>query len=107
MLLVCCLSDSEMVPVAPVTTGITYAVTFHTRCISIIRSLYFKILSSSFLIVFLSPGIATSIDKHFPFLIITDCVVLCCVVLCCVVLGCVVLCCVRLCCVVLGCVVLC
>jgi hypothetical protein len=31
------------------------------RCISIVRSLYFKIFSASFLITFLSPEIATAI----------------------------------------------
>jgi hypothetical protein len=35
------LNDVEMVPVAPVVTGITLALTFHMRCISIVRSLYF------------------------------------------------------------------
>ena len=44
MLLRYCLSDSEMVPVAPI-TGITFAFTFHMRWISITRSLYFKIFS--------------------------------------------------------------
>jgi hypothetical protein len=33
----------EMVLVAPIITGITLAFTFHIRCISIVRSLYFKI----------------------------------------------------------------
>src|SRR5215469_7441195 len=46
------LNDFEMVPVAPITTGITLAFTFHMRCISIVRSLYFKIFSASFLITF-------------------------------------------------------
>jgi len=35
------------------------------RCISIVRSLYFKIFSASFLITFLSPGIATSINRRY------------------------------------------
>jgi hypothetical protein len=39
------------------------------RCISIVRSLYFKIFSSSFLITFLSLEIATSIYMHVPFLL--------------------------------------
>ena len=34
-----------MVPVAPIFTGITLVFTFHMRCISIVRSLYFKIFS--------------------------------------------------------------
>jgi hypothetical protein len=42
------LNDLEMVPVAPVITGITLAFTFHVRCISIVRSSYFKIFSASF-----------------------------------------------------------
>ena len=32
-----------MVPVAPIITGITFVFTFHMRCISIVRSLYFRI----------------------------------------------------------------
>ena len=49
------LNDYEMVPVAPIITGITLVFTFHMRCISIVRSLYFQIFSASFLISFLSP----------------------------------------------------
>jgi len=44
------LNDLEMVPVAPVITGITFVFIFHMRCISIVRSLYFKIFSASFFI---------------------------------------------------------
>src|SRR5215469_16434446 len=66
MLLAYFLNDFEMVPVAPITIGITLPFTFHMRCISIMRSLYFKISSASFLITFLSPGIATSINIHVP-----------------------------------------
>jgi len=47
------LNDLEMVPVAPIITGITLVFTFHMRCISIVRSLYFKIFSASFLITLL------------------------------------------------------
>ena len=61
------LNDFEMVPVAPIFTGITFVLTFHMRCISIVRSLYFRILSASFLITFLSLEIATSINVHVPF----------------------------------------
>ena len=57
----------EIVPVAPITTGITFVFTFHMRCISIVRSLYFRIFSASFLITFLSPKIATSVNTHVPF----------------------------------------
>jgi len=67
MLLRYCLSDFETFPVAPVITGIIFGFTFHVRCISIVRSLYFKIFSASFLSAFLSPHIAVSIDTHIPF----------------------------------------
>jgi len=40
------LNDLEMVPVAPIITGITLVFTFHMRCSSVVRSLYFKILSA-------------------------------------------------------------
>ena len=56
MLLTYFLNDSEIVPVAPVITGITFVYTFHMRCIYIVRSLYFRIFSASFLITFLSPA---------------------------------------------------
>ena len=56
-----------IVPVAPIITGITFVFTFHMRCISIVRSLYFRIFSASFLNTFLSPEIATSINTHVPF----------------------------------------
>jgi hypothetical protein len=42
------LNDFELVPVAPIITGITLVFTYHIRCISIVRSLYFKIFSASF-----------------------------------------------------------
>ena len=61
------LNDLEMVPVAPIITGITLVFTFHMHCISIARSLYFKIFSASFLITFLFHGIATSINMHVLF----------------------------------------
>ena len=67
MLLTYFLNDSEIVPVAPFVTGITFVFTFHMRCISVVRYLYFRILSASFLITFLSPEIATSIYIHVPF----------------------------------------
>ena len=35
----CFLNDFDVVPVAPVVTGITLALTFHLRCTSIVRSL--------------------------------------------------------------------
>jgi len=48
MLLMYFLNDFEIVPVAPIITGITFVFTFHMSCISIVRSLYFRILSASF-----------------------------------------------------------
>jgi len=57
----------EMVPVAPIITGITFGFTFDMRCISIVKSLYFRIFSASFLITFLSPETATSINIHIIF----------------------------------------
>ena len=53
MLLRCFLNDFEMVPAAPVITGITFVLTFQMRCISAVRSSHFKILSASLLITFL------------------------------------------------------
>ena len=40
------LNDFEIVPVAPIITGITFVFTIHMRCVSIVRSLYFKIFSA-------------------------------------------------------------
>ena len=60
------LSDFEMLPVAPVITGITFAFRFRMRWISVMKSLYFKIFSAYFFITFLSPVIATSINMHVP-----------------------------------------
>jgi hypothetical protein len=44
MLLVYFLNDFQIVPVAPIITGITFVFTIHMRCISIVLSLYFKML---------------------------------------------------------------
>ena len=52
MLLTYFLNDFEIVPVAPIITGITFVFTFHMRCISIVRSLYFRIFSVSILITY-------------------------------------------------------
>ena len=72
MLLRYFLNDFEAVPVAPVITGTSYVFTLNMRCISVGRTLYLKIFSVSLLITFLSPEIATSINIHVPFFIITD-----------------------------------
>jgi hypothetical protein len=47
MLLTYFLNDIEIVPVAPIITGITLVFTFHVLCISVVRPLYFKIFSAS------------------------------------------------------------
>ena len=64
MLLTYFLNVFEIVPVAPIITGITFVFTSHMRCISIVRYIYFRIFSAYFLITFLSPEIATSINIH-------------------------------------------
>jgi len=61
------LNEFEIVPVAHIITGITLVFTFHKRCISIVRSLYFRIYSASFFSTFLSPEIATPINIRVPF----------------------------------------
>ena len=43
MLLTYFLNNFEIVPVAPIITGIAFVFTFHMHCISVIRSLYFRI----------------------------------------------------------------
>jgi hypothetical protein len=48
MLLTYFLNVFEIDPVAPIITGITFFFTFHMRCISIVKSLYFRIFSASF-----------------------------------------------------------
>ena len=70
MLLTYFLSEFEIVPVAPTITGITFDFTFHMRCISIVKSLYLRIVSASILITFLSPEFATSINIHIIIIII-------------------------------------
>ena len=44
MLLTYFLNDFETVLVSPVITGISFVFTFHMRCISIVRSLYFIVI---------------------------------------------------------------
>jgi len=61
------LNDLEMVPVAPVISGITFVCTCYIRSISNVRTLYFKVFSSSFLITFLSIETAASVED-FTFL---------------------------------------
>ena len=58
----------EMVQVVPCIIPITFVFIFQMRCISIVRSLYFRIFSVAFHITFLSPEIATSINIKYMFL---------------------------------------
>jgi len=37
-------NDFEIVPVAPIITGVTFVFTFHMRCISIVRSILLLLL---------------------------------------------------------------
>jgi len=70
MLLGYILNDSETV----LATSILYwshfsFFTIHMGCITIVRFVYFRILSASFLTTFLSPEIATPINIHVLFLL--------------------------------------
>ena len=60
------MNDFEMVLVAPVVTGITPVFTFHMLCISSVSCSYFRTFSSSLLIKFVSPEIATALNIHVP-----------------------------------------
>jgi hypothetical protein len=48
--------------------SVTFAFTFHILRISSMKSVNLKIFSASFLIIFLSPNNATSINMHIPLL---------------------------------------
>jgi hypothetical protein len=57
-----------MVPVVPIIIEITFIFTFHMRCISIVRSLYFRIFSASFLInIIITIIIAAAAAALLPF----------------------------------------
>ena len=60
------LTDTDMALFAPVIHGIAFVFTFHIRCISIVRSLYFRISSAAVLTTFMPPETATSISVHVP-----------------------------------------
>jgi len=70
------MNDFELLPFAPIIISVNFHFTFHMRCISIVRNLRYGILSSPFLITFLSPEIAkfinilptnkTAADSHEP-----------------------------------------
>ena len=46
------MNDFVTVLVAPIITNITSVSTFHLRCVSIVRSLYFAMFSASYLTIF-------------------------------------------------------
>ena len=66
MLLRYFMNDFALVPVAPIIAGFTFVFIFQINCITIVRFLYFRIFSASFLITFLCPEIAASINIHVP-----------------------------------------
>ena len=51
-----------MLPNDLVITGFSFVFATYIRCISIARSFYFTVLQASFLVSFLSPEFATSIN---------------------------------------------
>ena len=56
-----------MISFAPIIAGITFAFTFHLPFVYIVRPLFFRISSASFLTTFLSPEIVTSNNIHVGF----------------------------------------
>jgi hypothetical protein len=70
MLLSYCLSDFDIVPVAPIITGTDFLFfTFHISRMSTARSSYFIIFWASLLIKFTFQEFSTSINVHVPFLL--------------------------------------
>jgi hypothetical protein len=65
-------NEFQMLPVAPIITGIISVFPFHMRCTHAVRPSYFQILSPSFSIIFLHPDTALSINRHVPFIINGD-----------------------------------
>ena len=51
MLLMYFLNDFELIPVAPIITGITLVFTFHMRCIAIVRFFFLLLLIFSFIFI--------------------------------------------------------
>jgi hypothetical protein len=56
------MNDFEVVSVTQNITGVTFAFTFHMYCINTVWNLRYRILSNPFLITFLSPEMAISIN---------------------------------------------
>jgi hypothetical protein len=55
------------IPVAPIITGIIRHFTFHIRCISTNKLIYFTFFPVSFCMIFLYAGIVTSISMNIFF----------------------------------------
>ena len=66
------LNDFEMVPFTTIISGITFVFKFHMPCISKVKLSYFRIVSASFLITFLSPVFATSRNTYVHFFMISN-----------------------------------
>jgi len=66
MLLRSFLNEFEMVSFVAGNTDITFVFTFHIPSCSLVRSLYFRIFLTVFLITVLSPEIATSVNLQVP-----------------------------------------
>jgi len=64
-----CLNDFEVVRVAPIITGITFAFTFHRRWIFVVRSPYFRIFLASVFIKFVSWNCNNHYNTRFYFII--------------------------------------
>ena len=60
-------SSSLTIPKAPTIIGITIALTSHNSCNCNLKSWYLVIISSSFTLMFWSPGTAMSMILHFLF----------------------------------------
>ena len=70
ILLTYLLNDSEIVPVTPIITGITFVFTFHMGCISIVRSLHFRNFSAYYYYYYYIPLLYLLRDRssHYHFL---------------------------------------
>ena len=72
MFLRCFVNDCEIVPSADIITGIAFVFRPHMRCISVARSLYFKICSAVFLRQFYLRKLQQTSTYVFLFFNITD-----------------------------------
>jgi hypothetical protein len=77
MLLTYFLNDFEMVPDAPIITGITFVFTFHMRCICILRSLYFRIFSAFVIIIIISSSSSSSSSSRIVVVVVVVVMFIC------------------------------